>query len=95
MPPARAFTFPGTVKLAPDCVARVNKAALVAMNRTSPLGQMQIFGDPTMFSPRLLRVSVRVNGPRTEIYAVDVTIDAACNVISASTRLESNEWPYR
>ncbi len=28
----------------PDCVARVNKAALQAMKRTKPLGQMQISG---------------------------------------------------
>ena len=94
-PAAGAFTFPGTVKLAPECVSRVNRAALEAMNRTSPLGQMQIFGDPAVFDPHLVRVTVNVYGARTEIYAVDLVIDDACRVISASTRLESNDWPYR
>ncbi len=82
-------------KLAPECVARVNKAALVAMNRTNPLGQMQIFGPPTVFNPHLLRVTVRVDGARTEIYSVDLSIDDDCRVLSASTRLETNEWPVR
>ncbi len=93
--PATAFTFPGTVKVSPACVATVNKAALQAMTRTSPLGQMQIFGDPGVFDPHLLRVTVRVFGGRTEIYSVDVAIDDACRVLSASTRLETNDWPYR
>ena len=79
----------------PDCVARVNKAALQAMKRTRPLGQMQIFGPPTSFGPHLLRVEVRVFGGRTEIYAVDVTIDNACNILGASTRLETNDWHLR
>ncbi|HEY1884797.1 MAG TPA: hypothetical protein VGG86_01955 [Roseiarcus sp.] len=82
-------------KTAPDCVARVNKAALQAMNRTNPLGQLQIFGAPTSFGPHLKRVEVRVFGGRTEIYAVDVTIDNACNILGASTRLETNEWNLR
>jgi hypothetical protein len=82
-------------EIRPDCVARVNKAALHAMNRTRPLGQMQIFGSPTSFGPHLKRVEVRVFGVRTEIYAVDVTIDNACNILRATTRLETNEWPLR
>ena len=92
---AGAFPFPASVKVAPECIARVNAAALQAMNRTGPLGQMQIFGDPAVFDPHLLRVTVRVFGARTEIYAVDLTIDDACRVLSASTRLETNDWPYR
>ena len=92
---ASAFPWPAPVKIAPACVARVNKAALQAMSRTLPLGQMQIFGDPTVFDPHLLRVTVNVYGPpRTEIYSVDLTIDDACNVKSVSTRLESNDF-YR
>lgn len=92
---ASAFTFPGTVQLAPECVTRVNKAALEAVNRTGPLGQMQIFGDPAVFDRGLVRVTVNVYGARTEIYAVDLVIDDACRVISASTRLDSNDWPFR
>jgi hypothetical protein len=79
----------------PDCVARVNKAALQAMKRTRPLGQMMISSLPAAFGPHLLRVEVGVYGARTEMYAVDVTIDNACNVLGASTRLETNEWPTR
>jgi hypothetical protein len=85
---------PGT-QIAPDCVARVNKAALQAMNRVGPLGQMQIFGAPTSFGPYLKRVEVRVFGGRTDIYAVDVTIDNACNILGVSTRLETNYWNLR
>lgn len=94
-PGAFALHFPSAAKIAPACVARVNTAALRAMNRTNPLGQMQIYGPPTVFNPHLLRVEVNVIGARTEIYAVDLAIDDACNVLSASTRLESNEWPVR
>ena len=90
--PALAFDFPIAAKLAPACVARVDKAALKAMNGAQPLGQMQIYGAPAVFDPHLLRVEVNVFGARTEIYAVDLTIDDACNVIAASTRLESNDW---
>jgi hypothetical protein len=79
----------------PDCVARVNKAALQAMTRTRPLGQMQISSLPTAFGPHLLRVEVGVYGARIEMYAVDIKIDNACNVLGASTRLETNEWPDR
>jgi hypothetical protein len=85
---------PGT-QIAPDCVAKVNKAALQAMNRTEPLGQLQIFGSPTSFGPHLERVEVRVFGGRTDIYAVDVTIDNACNILGVSTRLETNYWNLR
>ncbi|HXZ16059.1 MAG TPA: hypothetical protein VEH77_08850 [Roseiarcus sp.] len=94
LPSANAF-FPSAVKLAPDCVARVNEAALTAMARTNPIGQIMVVGYPAVFDPRLLRVTVRVFGPRTEIYAVDVAIDHVCRVLSASTRLETNDWPSR
>jgi hypothetical protein len=94
-PPANAFPLPGGANIAPQCVARVNKAALQAMDRTSPLGQMQIFGSPAVFNPHLLRVTVSVFGARTEIYRVDVTIDDACRVLSASTDREyDGGWPY-
>jgi hypothetical protein len=26
------------------------------------------------------------------MYAVDIKIDGACNILGASTRLETNEW---
>ncbi len=65
------------------------------MKRTRPLGQIQISSLPTAFGPHLLRVEVGVYGARTEMYAVDVTIDGACNILGASTRLETNEWPDR
>jgi hypothetical protein len=79
----------------PQCLARLNKAALEAMNRTKPLGQMVISSPPTTFGPHLIRVEVGVYGARTEMYAVDVKIDGACNVLGASTRLETNEWPTK
>jgi hypothetical protein len=90
-----AFSSVSVAKTGPDCAARINKAALQAMNRTKPLGQMQIVGSPISFSPHLKRVEVGVYGARTEMYAVDVTIDSACNILEASTRLETNEWPTR
>jgi hypothetical protein len=92
---AASFNFAAVAKSGPDCVSRLNRTALQAMNRTNPLGQMQIFGGPTSFGPHLKRVEVRVNGARTEMYAVDVTIDGACNILGASTRLETNDWPGR
>jgi hypothetical protein len=94
-PNAFALDFPSAAKIAPACVARVNKAALRAMNRTNPLGQMQIYGPPMVFNPHLLRVEINVFGARTEVYAVDLAIDDACNVLSASTRLETNDWNLR
>jgi hypothetical protein len=83
------------IEASPDCIGRINKAALQAMKRTRPLGQMTIFGPPTSFGPHLLRVEVRVFGGRTELYAVDVTIDSACNILGASTRLEASDWDLR
>jgi len=94
-PPASAFPLSSAPTVAPQCVARVNKAALQAMDRTNPLGQMQIFGSPVVFNPHLLRVTVTVFGARAEIYSVDVTIDDACRVLSVTTRLENdNDRPY-
>jgi hypothetical protein len=86
---------PDKIETNPDCVAGLNKAALQAVNRTNPLGQMQIFGGPTSFGPYLKRIEVRVNGARTEVYAVDLTIDGSCNVRGASTRLETSDWNLR
>lgn len=74
-----------------DCVSVVNTAALTAMGRTGPLGQMQIWGDPVAFGPNLLRVEVQVFGGGD--YDVDVTIGPPCKVLSATTRLESNGPP--
>ncbi len=88
-----SFSSASMAKTAPNCVAKLNKAALQALNRTNPLGQMQISGSPISFGPYLKRVEIGVYGARTEMYAVDVTIDGACNVLEASTRLETNEWP--
>jgi hypothetical protein len=83
------------IEASPDCITRVNKAALQAMNRTRPLGQMTIFGPPTSFGPHLLRVEVRVFGGRTELYAVDVMIDNSCAILGASTRLEASDWDLK
>jgi hypothetical protein len=79
----------------PDCVARINMAALQAMKRTKPLGQIQISSLPAAFGPHLLRVDVRVFGGPTEVYAVDVTIDDACNILGVSTRLVTSELNIR
>jgi hypothetical protein len=92
---AATLSSAAVAKTSADCVATLNKAALQAMNRTNPLGQLQIDGAPISFGPHLKRVEVRVFGGRTEIYAVDVTIDNACNILGASTRLETNEWNLR
>ena len=92
---ASALALPNPTPVSPACVARVNAAALVAMNRTNPIGQVTVFGNPVVWDPHVLRVSARVFGARTEIYSVDLRIDAACNVLSASTLLESNPWCCR
>jgi hypothetical protein len=89
------FSSASVAEPSPQCLARLNKAALEAMKRTKPLGQMVISSPPTTFGPYLIRVEVGVYGARTEMYAVDVKIDGACNVLGASTRLETNEWPTR
>src|SRR5271165_6144754 len=41
-----------------DCVASVDAAALKAMERTGPLGQMNIYGDPVVLGPNHMRVDV-------------------------------------
>jgi hypothetical protein len=83
------------IETSPDCVARINKAALQAMKRTRPLGQMMIASLPAAFGPHLLRVDVGVYDAWTEMYAVDVTIDSACNILKTSTRLETNDLQIR
>ena len=90
-----AFSCASASQIAPDCAAKLNKAALRAMQQTKPLGQVQISSSPISFGPQLKRIEVGVYGARTEMYAVDLTIDGACNVLGASTRLETNEWPDR
>ncbi len=74
-----------------DCAALVDAAALRAMGQTGPLGQMQIWGAPVAFGPNLRRVEVDVFGGGE--YDVDVTIDRNCEVLSATTRLNSNGPP--
>ena len=70
-----------------DCVASVDAAALKAMERTGPLGQIYVHGDPVSLGPNHLRVEVG-EFPGGE-YEVDVNIDSNCRVLSASTREES------
>jgi hypothetical protein len=70
-----------------DCVASVDAAALKAMERTGPLGQIYIHGDPVSLGPNHLRVEVG-EFPGGE-YEVDVNIGPNCRVLSASTREES------
>jgi hypothetical protein len=70
-----------------DCVSSIDAAALKAMERTGPLGQIYIHGDPVRLGPNHLRVEVG-EFPGGE-YEVDVNIDANCRVFSASTREES------
>ena len=67
---------------AADCKAILDQAALRAVGRTGPLGQMQIYGDPVAFGPNLRRVEVHGFGSD---YNVDLTIDGSCNVLSVTT----------
>ena len=78
-----------------NCTNVVDKAALRAMDRTNPLAQTFVYGEPVAFGPSLLRVEVEVFGTQDALYDVDVRIDRACNVLSTSVRLESNPWPGR
>jgi hypothetical protein len=57
-----AFSSAAVAKPSHDCVARLNKGAMQAMNRTNPLGQMQISSSPISFGPHLKRVEVGVYG---------------------------------
>ena len=82
---------PPAAKTAP--IASLSNSGPAGVNRTSPLGQMQISGSPISFGPCLSASRSTSSELRTEIYAVDVTIDGACHVLAASTHLESNEWP--
>jgi len=70
-----------------DCAASVNAAALKAMERTGPLGQVQIHGNPVSLGPNHLRVEV--GGFPGGEYEVDVNIDRSCRVLSVSTEEES------
>lgn len=72
------------------CVNAVDRAALQAVARTLPIGQTTVYGRPFMAEPSVLRTEVEVFGPQTLLYEVDVTIDGACDVLAASTRLENN-----
>jgi hypothetical protein len=51
---------------------------------------MQLASLPFAFGSDLMRVEVRVGG---QIYAVDVTVDKACDVVGATTRLDTNGPP--
>jgi hypothetical protein len=70
-----------------NCIASANAAALKAMERSGPLGQIYIHGDPVSLGPNHLRVDVG-EFPGGE-YEVDVNIDRSCRVLSVSTREES------
>ena len=71
-----------------SCTPVVNKAALQAIARTSPLGQTFTIGQPFAIGPDVLRAEVEVFGTRDLLYWVDVTVDGACHVLSTSTQLE-------
>ena len=72
----------------------VDRAALQAVDKTLPIGQTMVLGQPVAVRPGVLRLEVEVFGPETLVYEVDATIDSACNVLAASTRLGSkpNLW---
>jgi hypothetical protein len=57
------------------------------MQRTGPLGQLYIHGDPVSLGPNHVRVEVG-EFPGGE-YEVDVNVGRNCNVLSVSTELES------
>jgi len=76
-------------RIGDDCTRTVDHAALQAVGRTLPIGQTTISGQPVRIAPGVLRVEVEVFGPQTLIYAVDATVDQACNVVATSARLES------
>jgi hypothetical protein len=86
------FAPPSVAKENVDCNNVVNAAALQAIARTNPLGQTFVQGQPFAIDPDVLRVGVEVFGAQDLLYSVDVRVDGACHVLSASARLESNPW---
>ncbi|MGO9419180.1 hypothetical protein [Roseiarcus sp.] len=72
-----------------NCVASVDSAALKAMERTGPLGQIYVHGDPVSLGPNHLRVEV--DEFPGGVYDVDVNIDRNCHVLSVSTEQETPE----
>jgi len=74
------------------CVAAVNRAAQQAVAKTPWIGQAMAVGSPFAIRPGVLRASVSLFGPQSAIFAVDVAIDAACDVLSTTVLLESNPW---
>ena len=74
------------------CVARVNRAAQQAIEKSPWIGQATAAGAPYAVSPGVLRASVGLFGPQSALFSVDVAIDAACRVLSTNIILESNPW---
>jgi hypothetical protein len=71
-----------------NCNAVVSAAALKAVDKTEPLGEPYVFGQPVALPGHVLRLEVEVFGSQTEIYAVDVKINDACKVVSTNLSLE-------
>ena len=88
---AALFSSAGFAGTRDGCTKIVNAAALRAVDRIPVIGQTTALGSPFAIEPGVLRVEVEVFGPQTQVYAVDVTIDDACNVLATSTRLESEQ----
>ena len=85
-----AATFSSALSAASAaCDATVDRAALQAVNKIPVIGQTSVLGTPFTIDHGVLRVEVDVFGPQSQVYEVDVTIDSACRVLAASTRLDA------
>jgi hypothetical protein len=71
-----------------NCSAVVRAAAVTEVDKTEPLGQSFVLGQPVLLPGHVLRLEVEVFGSQTETYAVDVKINDACQVVSTSSNLE-------
>jgi hypothetical protein len=80
---------PGMAQMSERCAGIVTQASVRAVGRTPVIGQTIALGRPFAIEPGVLRAEVEVFGPQTQLYEVDVTIDSACRVLAATTRLES------
>jgi hypothetical protein len=70
------------------CNAVVRAAAVKAVDKTEPLGQTFVLGQPVLLPGHVLRLEVEVFGSQTETYAVDVKVNDACQVVATSSSLE-------
>jgi hypothetical protein len=86
---AAAFIPASFASAGAACDATADRAALEAVNKIPVIGQTTVLGSPFAIDRGILRIEVDVFGPQSQVYAVDVTIDSACRVLAASTRLES------